>query len=286
MKSCPKCHRNLPATDEICPCGAWLPNQQAVSPTPLERAIPKRMQLWMHGLIMLIAAPLIWGLVFGLLNGFSVPQSATIAISSFFTWLGSASIAIIIAWLTLLLRKPYISWSVLLGLIGFFAYGVYYTSNKIENIPLQKPEPARHSGTVLAKNNHMIVSSAVESFSGPSAHAITDELINEFEKFIVLDTEERIKIRAKEAGEPVVSVGLTASSLKFSQNGENAIITEVNFPKHFSNPPNMKVIWWIQNNEFKRVQCADLTGASVNYRRGKCGRQVEDTFGYTHWYMD
>ena len=239
----------------------------------------KKPPLWAHALIMLVVAPLTYGLIMGAMHGFALPVSAGAASLKIAEWVGSAMIALLIGLLSLLFRKPNISWAITFGLIGFSAYTVYYEEQQLGRVNRDQ------DSTKSQPANTIIVSEAVESIPGFTEAMINPAIIRKMELLLISDTERNTKLRAKEAGVNIDSIGITASSMLFEQNGERAVITELHYPPSVQGP-NLKVIWWTQSNQIKRVYCVDPSGDAVNFRRGECGLQIAKTFGYSKWYTE
>jgi len=245
-----------------------------------------RSRIWPHFLIMLIAAPLLWGLIFGFLYGFSTPKSAGFAVTKFLEWTGSVFIALLIGWLTLFFRKPLISWALLLLTVGYFAYSVQYTEQKLGKTSSRESNSREHIASLEGPTSpNVLVSEAIEGLPGITETMITPEVILKIESLLIADLKSKIETRAEEIGEIAETGGLSATSIIFQQSGERAVITELHYPGSARPGSSFKVIWWAQDGQLKRVYCLDPSGANVNFRRGDCGRQVAKTFRYNHWFM-
>src|SRR5690606_30091134 len=175
--------------------------------------------------------------------------------------------------------KQKISWALMRGLIGFFANTDYYEEQQLGN-----GTKAQEQGKIQSTHT-VIVSEAVESIPGFTEAMINPALIRKMELLLISDAENKTKIRARESGVNIESIGITASSMLFQENGERAVITELHYPQN-TQAPNLKVIWWAQNSQIKRVFCLDPSGEAVNFRRGDCGRQIAKTFGYSKWHTE
>lgn len=244
----------------------------------------RRRPVWPHALMMVLIAPLLWGVTFGFLNGFALPASVMHAVLAFAEWLGSVLIALTLAWITLLFRKPALSWLVLIAAVAYAAYSVHYTEQMIgqQSGQLQTSTPSRPRPTP----GDVTANEAIEAIPGSTAAMIAPEVIRRFEQKLLADAENRYEARAREEGKSVDAAGYSATSIRFKHAGEQAIITEVRYPGGPQIGSSLKVIWWIQDGLLKRVSCVDPSGENVDFRRGRCGRQVAETFGYTSWLLD
>lgn len=246
-----------------------------------------RQRVWTHALGMLLVAPLSVGLVHGLVSGFSPPLSFEYAVLKWFWWFGQILLGLVLAWFTLLARNPKLSWAVLAGVFIIVNYDSYYTERKLDQNPSERTlEIVSNSATAYAAVDPVQVTEVLERVEGISASMIDMAMI---ERMGALQRDrliEKYKIRAKEAGNRDAEFPVHAQSIRYKQGDLEAVIVELTHPESKGSNVDLKVVWWIQDSQIKVVTCWDPSGRSIDYRRGACGRQVGETFGYSDWYRE
>lgn len=104
--------------------------------------------MWVHAFLMLGVAPLAWGLMLGVQSGFSLqPLPVVFAVAKLFEWLVLASIALVVGWLTLLFKKPEVSWTLLFIFIGttFYLFEIEQPQRSGRAAAVQSASPAIRS---------------------------------------------------------------------------------------------------------------------------------------------
>lgn len=69
-------------------------------------------------------------------------------------------------------------------------------------------------------------------------------------------------------------------------SNERAMVTHVKIIGEAPEPSSIYAVAWVQQEQIKTVLCTSKTEADFNYRRGKCGDQIQSTFGYRNWKED
>ena len=112
---------------------------------------------------------------------------------------------------------------------------------------------------------------------------ITPQNIKIIENRLREDTAAKLKNNMQASGD-YRDVPLVAASHLMNHQGERAVVTSIVIPKiNDEGQTVMKHIWWIQDQQLKRVLCVVYNTDDFNASRGKCGEQISSTFGYKNW---
>lgn len=125
MTKCPACQKPLVAGSNLCECGRNVKLTSSAAATGRHQTSSRSLSLWAHALLMIPAALLVSGIAFELSDeisgGVSIfrhPPGLVIA-----TWVGFSLIALVIAWLVLLFRRPLLGWLALFVCLGVTIWG-------------------------------------------------------------------------------------------------------------------------------------------------------------------
>ena len=112
---------------------------------------------------------------------------------------------------------------------------------------------------------------------------ITPQNIKVIENGLREDAAAKLKNNMQAAGD-YREVPLLAASQLTNHQGERAVVTSIVIPKiDDEGSAVIKHIWWIQDQQLKRVVCSVINTDDFNALRGKCGQQISSTFGYKNW---
>ena len=112
---------------------------------------------------------------------------------------------------------------------------------------------------------------------------ITPQNIKIIENGLREDAAAKLKNNMQASGN-YQDVSIDAGSQLTNHQGERAVVTSLVIPKtNNEGPAVIKHIWWIQDEQMKRVVCIVINTNDFNALRGKCGKQISSTFGYKNW---
>ncbi|MGY1426145.1 hypothetical protein [Lysobacter sp. A289] len=238
---------------------------------------------------MLIAAPLAMGLALGFINGFPTHPTALHAFVSFAFWLGASVGALVVAWIALMIRKPQAGWTLLVVIVGLTAY-LMHLDDQDNQRASRSPNSEQSTSSATTQTSvvdRASVNEVVEDLPPHMAGVRVDEAVIAGMNQAVADNYLQ-RWHHRQTGKPTSTLKIDAAAHTMRVNTEGHVLyaTELTVQvegKPLDGMPKLRVIWNIQDNKIKRVFCI-FPGKGHSWRKGACGKQVAETFGWDGWW--
>lgn len=249
----------------------------------------RRVSLWKHALLMLLVAMVVRAVAAIFIDGGEWLSSSTLVVHKMLEVLGAVLLPLVLAWATLPIKRPKISWAVLLVLQAYLILSVYHASRSlsVEGFESQTPPAGAPAARALLQSDpksSVEVFAVTQSSGGVEASDIDKDFISFVEQHFIDAT---LQHQIATNGERGVSSGAsryTSSTVIADVHGRSYAITSLEPP--VKGMAAVKIIWWIYGGKIERVACANLKGGAVAVRSGPCGAKIAEHFGHPEWIVD